>query len=158
MDMLVKLWEVQDDPQLFAKLKEQGVTFKRAMPPDLSQVLNFVRENFTEGWVNEVTVGMIKNHVWIAVKDKKVIGFACYDTTMPDFFGPTGVQPDLRGLGIGKALLLRALLSMKEMGYAYAIIGWTGPAKFYEKCVGATIIPDSIPHSYRNMVGVDGEF
>ena len=43
-----------------------------------------------------------------------------------------------RKKGIGKALLLKSLESMQELGYAYAIIGW--PAKsavdFYKKCAG----------------------
>ena len=158
MDMLVKLYEVHDDFELYARLREKGITLKRAMAPDLTKVQDFVRENFSEGWVNECTVGLIKNHCWIAVKEQKVVGFACYDTTMPDYFGPTGVLEELRGLGIGKALLLRSLMSLKEMGYAYAIIGWAGPVKFYEKAVGATVIEGSIPKSYRNMVAVDGEF
>ena len=31
---------------------------------------------------------------------------------------------------------------MKEMGYAYAIIGGVGPAEFYEKTFDAKIIED----------------
>ena len=31
-----------------------------------------------------------------------------------------------RRKGIGKVLLLKSLESMQEMGYAFAIIGWTG--------------------------------
>ena len=32
---------------------------------------------------------------------------------------------------------------MREMGYAYAVIGGVGPAAFYEKVCGAFIIPGS---------------
>jgi predicted N-acetyltransferase YhbS len=53
------------------------------------------------------------------------------------------VRADLRGSGLGAALLLACLGSMREMGYAYAIIGGVGPAKFYEKTVGAFVIPGS---------------
>ena len=155
MDMLVKLYNVADDPALFEQMRQEGITFRRVIAPDLNRVLDFVQEHFSENWVSECTVAIMRGHCWIAVKEKQVIGFACYDTTMPDFFGPTGVRPDMRGRQIGKALLLRALLSMKEMGYAYAIIGWTGPQAFYAKCVGATPIPNSIPYSYHNMICVD---
>ena len=71
------------------------------------------------------------------------------------YFGPTGVRKDMRGKGIGKALLLRCLYSMYERGYNYAIIGWVGPAEFYQKACGATMIPDSTPRSYRRMITVD---
>ena len=74
---------------------------------------------------------------------------------MPDYFGPLGVREDLRIGGIGKALLLKSLLSLKERGYAYAIIGWTGPQEFYRKCCGAIPIENSIPQSYHNLIGAD---
>lgn len=37
-------------------------------------------------------------------------------------------------------------------GYAYAIIGGVGPVAFYEKCVGARVIPDSTPGIYRDFL------
>ncbi|HMO55107.1 MAG TPA: hypothetical protein PJ994_11425, partial [Tepidiformaceae bacterium] len=72
--------------------------------------------------------------------------------TRPDYFGPTGVAESQRGSGIGKVLLLQCLESLAAQGYAYAIIGGVGPAEFYEKTVGATLIPGSEPGIYRNMV------
>ena len=48
------------------------------------------------------------------MKDKKVVGFACFEATRPNYFGPTGVLESMRGMGIGKALLLRSLLSLRE--------------------------------------------
>ena len=41
---------------------------------------------------------------------------------------------------------------MREEGYVYAIIGGVGPVKFYEKCVGAQLIPDSDPGVYRYFI------
>ena len=81
-----------------------------------------------------------------------MVGFACYEATAKDFFGPTGVNPDYRGKGIGKALLLAALHAMRAEGYAYAIIGSAGPTAFYEKEVGAIAIPDSSPGIYKHML------
>ena len=52
-----------------------------------------------------------------------MLGFACYDTTHKNFFGPTGVDAAKRGQGIGTALLLATLHAMREAGYMYAIIG-----------------------------------
>ena len=36
------------------------------------------------------------------------------------------------------------------MGYVYAIIGAAGPVRFYQKAVGAIIIPDSEPGIYAD--------
>ena len=68
------------------------------------------------------------------------------------FFGPTGVSDSMRGLGIGKILLVACLHAMKEQGYAYAIIGNPGPISFYAKTVNATIIEGSDPGIYRGMI------
>ena len=38
-----------------------------------------------------------------------MLGFACYDVTCRNFFGPEGVAAKERGHGIGRALLLSAL-------------------------------------------------
>ena len=64
----------------------------------------------------------------------------------------TSVLESMRGMGIGKALLLRSLLSLRERGYAYAIIGWAGPTAFYEKAVDAIPIPGEEGESYGDMV------
>lgn len=155
LDMLVKLYEVQDDPCLMQKLASEGILLKRAMTPDLTKITSWVEETFGRGWADECTAGILRGGCWIAVKDKRVIGFACFDATLPDFFGPTGVAEDMRGQGIGRALLLRCLISMKERGYAYAVIGSAGPMDFYRKAVGAIPIEGSNPGAYRNMVGCE---
>ena len=41
---------------------------------------------------------------------------------------------------------------MKEMGYAYAIIGGVGPAKFYETTFNAKIIEGSDPGIYKGIL------
>ncbi len=155
LDMLVKLYEVQDDPALMEKLKAEGIYIKRAMTPDLTKITSWVKDTFGQGWADECTAGILIGGCWIAEKDKKVIGFACHDATLPNFFGPTGVQEDMRGHGIGKALLIRCMITMKERGYAYAVIGSAGPMDFYKKAVGAIPIEGSAPGAYRNMVGVE---
>ena len=50
------------------------------------------------------------------------------------------------------ALLLACLHDMSAQGYAYAVIGWTGPQEFYAKVCGATPIPDSRPGMYTGML------
>ena len=58
----------------------------------------------------------------------------------------------MRGKGIGKVLLVKSLQSMKEMGYAYAVIGGVGPADFYKNTVGASIIESSEISIYQNLI------
>ena len=84
------------------------------------------------------------------------MGFSCYETTAKNFFGPTGVLPAYRGIGIGKVLLIKALMSLRALGYAYAVIGGVGPAAYYQKVVGAVIIEGSGRSVYQDLLRKDG--
>ena len=57
-----------------------------------------------------------------------------------------------RGKGLGKVLLVKALDALKEMGYAYAIIGGVGPIEYYEKTVHAKVIEGSGKSIYENLL------
>ncbi|OPJ65747.1 GNAT family N-acetyltransferase [Clostridium chromiireducens] len=136
-DMLVKLYNLNSNEKELNDLLKQCVRIKRALAPDRRKVLEFVKENFEEGYLDECTAALSNNSItcYIATKNKTIIGFACFEATAKNYFGPTGVQNSERRKGIGKALLNKCLMSMWEMGYGYAIIGW--PVKsaigFYEK-------------------------
>src|SRR5574338_56169 len=125
---------------------------RRAQPWEMSQVRRFVSENFSPKWADEMSVGFARQpiSVYIATIDRELTGFAAYECTRRGFFGPTGVLQAVQGKGIGKALLLASLWSLREMGYVYAIIGAAGPVRFYQKTVGAIIIPDSEPGIYTD--------
>lgn len=144
-----------------AHLKEEGISFKRAHPVDKARILNFVGETFSDGWRNECEHSFSYPFptCYIAVKDKAVIGFACFEATGRGFFGPIGIAPEFRRKRIGDTLTRLCLNSMKEMGYAYAIIGWasTGARPFYTEGFGAVEIPESEPRNsiYRNLINVD---
>jgi len=114
----------------------------------------WVRQTFGAAWASECEVAFSNHPVscFIAVEDSKIIGFACYDATCKDFFGPEGVSEAARGRGIGKTLLLSCLHAMIAQGYAYAIIGGAGPVDFYAKTTGAVIIEGSVPGIYRGML------
>lgn len=62
-----------------------------------------------------------------------------------------------RKKGIGKALLLKSLESMQELGYAYAIIGWPSKSAidFYKKCVDAIVIDEKSSGVYKRMIEID---
>jgi hypothetical protein len=44
---------------------------------------------------------------------------------------------------------------MRWQGYAYAIIGAVGPAEFYTRVVGATLIEDSTPSILGGLLRAD---
>ena len=145
-DMLVRLYDVRPAPQYDERCAANGIAVRRIDAWDRAPLLAFVREHFTESWASEVEFAFSGGHPihgFVAVKEGRIAGFAVYETSRRGFFGPTGVREDLRGSGAGAALLMRCLESMREMGYAYAIIGGVGPAAFYEKICGATIIEGS---------------
>jgi ribosomal protein S18 acetylase RimI-like enzyme len=154
MDMLVKLYALPDSRPAYDRLHQAGIVMRRALAPEKHKVIAFVRQTFSEAWASEAEVAFSRQPVscFIAVQQKKVIGFACHDATCPNFFGPTGVDPNARKSGIGKALLFACLEAMKQQGFGYAIIGGVGPAEFYAKAVGAVAIEGSEPGVYRGLL------
>ncbi|NKB71226.1 MAG: GNAT family N-acetyltransferase [Candidatus Latescibacteria bacterium] len=151
-DMLVKLYELPPVAPLVADLQKQGLIIRPAMAYEKHRVVDWVRSTFGEGWASECDISFARQPVscYIATQDRGVIGFACYDSTCRNFFGPTGVAEEKRGLGLGKTLFLATLHAMAAMGYAYAIVGGAGPTDFYAKTAGATIIEGSKPGIYRD--------
>ncbi|MBZ0307839.1 MAG: GNAT family N-acetyltransferase [Anaerolineae bacterium] len=153
-DMLVKLYDLPDLTPDIESQREAGVTIRRSIPPEKHVVIDWIRQAFNKAWASEAEMSFSHLPVtcFIAIEDKKIIGFACYDATCKAFFGPTGVAESERSRGIGKALLLACLHGMAADGYAYAIIGSVGPADFYTRVVGATIIEGSTPGIYKGML------
>jgi GNAT superfamily N-acetyltransferase len=160
MDMLVKLYtlKVSDLETRLATLADLGVAVRRAMAYEKHAVVAFVRDHFTAnfgGWPSECDVAFsrVPASCQIAIHQRRIVGFACHDSTFKGFFGPTGVLEPCRNQGVGSALLLAALFAMKAEGYAYAIIGGTGrQAGFYARVVGASGIADSDPGGYPSML------
>ncbi|MDD5707280.1 MAG: GNAT family N-acetyltransferase [Kiritimatiellae bacterium] len=153
-DMLVKLYNLPAMEPHALKMKEEGVVIRMAAAYDKYFVLEWVTGHFSKAWASECDRAFSNQPVscFIAIKDGRMMGFACYDCTRLDVFGPTGVDESLRGRGVGKALCMAAMHAMAAKGYAYAIIGWVGPADFYSKLVGATLIEDSTPGMYKDML------
>jgi len=141
-DMLVSLLHLPRVDDLLAKLREEKIHLRRPNPWELTDLREFIEKTFSRSWADEATVAMFNKPIsaFIATHGGQVIGFAAYECTRRDFFGPTGVAEAYRGKGVGTALLLASLHSMQELGYAYAIIGGAGPVDFYAKTVGAVPI------------------
>lgn len=142
MDMLVKLYELPDATERIKALESEGICIRRPIGPENYAVIDWITENFARIWGGEAENAFFRSprSIFIATRGTELLGFACYDATAKGFFGPTGVDKNERGKGIGAALLLACLHAMKDEGYGYAIIGGVGPVKFYEKVCGATVI------------------
>jgi GNAT superfamily N-acetyltransferase len=149
-DMLVKLYRLPDLHTQADRTERTGVEIRRPNSWEKSPLLDWVRRAFTETWASECEAAFSARppSCFIAVQNDALIGFACYDCTRKNFFGPTGVAEAARGKGVGLSLLLACLHAMRAEGYAYAIIGGVGPAEYYAKTVGATLIEGSSPGIY----------
>jgi len=151
--MLVKLYELPSLENALATATMQGVTVRRALGPERPVVVAWVQSNFATS-AAEVDIAWCHLPIscFIAVRGSRILGFACYDTTARNFFGPEAIIPEERGHGLGRTLLLAALHAQRAQGYAYSIVGGVGPAEFYAKSVGAVPIAGSSPGIYAGML------
>ncbi len=149
-DMLVKLYTLPAlEPSLAAAAKH-GIAIRRALASEKPQVIEWMRTHYPRQ-ADEAAATFSHNPIscFLALRDRTIIGFACYDAAAKNFFGPTAVLQSERRRGTGRALLLAALHAQRDDGYAYAIIGGVGPTAFYAKTVGATLIDGSTPGIYN---------
>ncbi len=148
-DMLVNLLKL---PAL--EVDNERFVVRRAQPFEITRVRELIEREYSVPWADEVSIGFANKpvSVFIAIGEHEIVGFAAYECTRRGFFGPTGVIEKMRGRGIGKTLLLAALWGLREMGYVYGIIGSAGPVEFYERAVGAIVIPDSGSSIYMNLL------
>ena len=167
-DMLVRLYDLPELAPYMERMHAQNVVIRLAELPEFPVVVDWVREHFQDRWAQEVEGALRTEPVTCYVATELqphaptgnryeqpaelLVGFAAYDVSARNMFGPTGVRPDYRGRGIGTALLLACLHAMKAQRYAYAVIGWAGPTTFYAKTVGATLIEGSEPGIYRGKL------
>jgi predicted N-acetyltransferase YhbS len=157
-DMLVRLYDLPDSSLYYRRADEAGVAIRRADPWDHARYRRFVEETFGELWAVEAALAYRQSPIsaFMAEREGRITGFAAYECTRRGYFGPTGVIPDERKRGVGGALLFRCLESMREMGYAYAIIGGVGPREYYEKVCGAFVIPGSEVGIYGSLYELRG--
>jgi len=161
-DLLVRLYDL---PALaLEELAARGIAVRRALAQERHVVTAWAGAHGSAGWASEceVAFGRVPLACFVAVESapgttrapgydatpRSLVGFACYEATCRNFFGPELVRADRRGQGIGRALLLAALRAMRDEGYAYAIVGWAGDVEFYRRAVGAMVIEGSEPGIY----------
>lgn len=153
-DMLVDLSKVPSINELEETIASHNILIRQPIAPERSVVMEWVEEHFARSWADEVAAAFSNQPItcFIAQKEGEILGFACFEATKKNFFGPTGVSEDVRGMGLGRILLLKSLEAMKNMGYAYAIIGGVRAPEFYKKAVGAQSISGSGFSIYQNML------
>ncbi|MGD9330130.1 MAG: GNAT family N-acetyltransferase [Desulfobacterales bacterium] len=149
-DMLVKLYDLPPEPPSLPR----GIVVRRALGPERHQVLAWVVREFSRGWADEcgLAFGRLPIACFIAHRGHQLAGFCVYDATARGMAGPIGVAPRFQGQGVGRHLILTTLNDMAARGYAYAVVGWVGPASFFARTVGAIPIPDSGPGIYRDLL------
>lgn len=110
-DMLVKLYNIPHSHDIEENLFKSGIRIKKALAPDRSRIIAFSRTCAKDDYSDEVQAAFSNNPItcYIATREKKIIGFACYEATARNFFGPMAVLESERRKGIGKALLLKSL-------------------------------------------------
>lgn len=148
---------IVDLHQIDFNQKKSEAKIKRALSPNIDKIVDYVGKNFNMSWASEIKAALYQPHptCFIAVIDKQLVGFACYDATAKGFFGPTGVSEEYRQKGIGTALLIHCLEAMLFDGYSYAIIGGVrGALEFYKQKVNAIPIPNS-KQVYRRLIERD---
>jgi GNAT superfamily N-acetyltransferase len=153
-DMLVKLYELEDDWQFLSKQQALGIGIRKPIGPEKHGIIAWVGDQFSAGWASETDAALSNKPAtcFVAVKDAGIIGFACYDATALGYFGPIGVVKSHRRKGTGTALMTACLLDMKLKGYGYAIVGAVKGKNYYKNAVGAIEIPDSAPGIYHSQI------
>lgn len=168
-DMLVKLYALPELTPVLAEQKTKGVEIRQAHPDEKHKIADWVREHINPNWAIGCEVALEQRpptcyiafekdsaHISTAnpynLPSENLLGFAVYDVVAKGVFGPIGVREDRQDARIGTALLLTCLHAMAADRYAYAVIGWAGPAEWYARTVGATIIEGSEPGIFRGSL------
>ena len=90
--------------------------------------------------------------ILLAEYDNKIVGQALFFKNFSTFLGKPGiyledlyVKPDMRGKGIGKALLDKIISIAKERNYGrveWSVLDWNEPAIDFYKKIGAKPLDD----------------
>ncbi len=133
-------------------IEAAGLRIERTPAPE-DRFLAWLDDVFGGTWSSEAFSGKSA----IARAGADIAGFATYDPRGLRFawlrgwgaredvgiFGPFGVAPHFRGSSLGPNLLVAALASLRECGYAYALIPAVGEEKlveYYAAHCGASVV------------------
>jgi GNAT superfamily N-acetyltransferase len=140
---------------------------------DLGLILSFIRKLAEYEKLSHLVVGTEENirenvfgpnpvaEVLLAYWDQEPVGFALFFRNYSTFLGQAGiyledlfVDPEQRGKGIGKALLIRLAQIALERGYGrleWAVLDWNTPSIEFYRSLGA------VPQDEWTIYRITGE-
>ncbi|GLS27479.1 GNAT family N-acetyltransferase [Marinibactrum halimedae] len=161
-DMIVNLYHTPSQSiaqEKQAALKKQKIYIQRALPIDKQSICEFVRSHFFSicpGWEDECATSLYRQPTscFVAIHNREVIGFACYDGSAKGVIGPIGVAEPFRKQYIATVLLHHCLTAMKMEGYAYAVITCAFSTEFYQRTCNAHLlpVPEKTPDIYQRLI------
>ncbi len=132
MDRPLLNFIIPEDVRLLKeKREEEGLRFIHAEDRHLSELVEFADTIFNPDWGRAIREGILRglsmDQILIAEKEGKIVGFCLYGgyDEIQERFGPFGVDPAMRGLGLGKILLNQCLFEMRARGLHGAWFLWT---------------------------------
>ena len=135
------------------KLSKNGIEVRRAFMANKDDVLKMVVSEWP-GWFSEVDATFRHDPptLFIALRDKQPVGFSAYDSNnvRTGWFGPMGVLPSERKLGIGQIVCKLCLAEIKKQGFHTSVIPWVGPVRFYSKTCNA--VNDRVFWTYEKQL------
>ena len=113
-DLLVNLYQLKEWDE--SRLAEDGIVVKRALIPDKGKILDFVKTYYEGGWVHECEYALMNNPTscYIAIKDKEVIGFSCYDATSKGTV--SGAKDEDDAVVLAKSVICSSLVKAAMFG------------------------------------------
>lgn len=112
--------------------EDEGYTFGTLRDDQITGVLEFNSRHFSADWARAIREGLLRGvpreRVLVASRGSAIVGFCLYGgyDRVAERFGPFGVHPDLRRVGLGRILLYLCLDRMHANGLQNAWFLWTG--------------------------------
>lgn len=152
INMLVDLVDNRPLEALIAQQPPTECRLARAATSDKDALLAFLAEHWP-AWRSEASVALANDPptLHLAWRGEQLVGFSAFECNNrgTSWFGPMGVAPDARKLGLGKLLLAQCLKDMAVMDFDQATIPWVGPPEFYTQTVGAKVSREFVRLSKR---------
>jgi GNAT superfamily N-acetyltransferase len=118
--------------ELQQRRESEGYWFGTLQVKHVVGVLDFNMRCFSADWSRAVREALLRGvprqRILVATREDQIAGFCLYGgyDNVVERFGPFGVDPTLRRLGLGRVLLYRCLDMMHGEGLHNAWFLWTG--------------------------------
>jgi GNAT superfamily N-acetyltransferase len=134
--------------ELQRRREQEGYVFGTLGYDQIPGVLDFNTRHFSADWARAIRDALLRgvprDRVLVAARGAAIAGFCLYGgyDNVAERFGPFGVDPGLRRIGLGRVLLYRCLERMQGEGLHNAWFLWTGledPAGFLYRSAGFAV-------------------